>query len=462
MRLRRVMFLVSLGSIVCAHAASVQRLSLAEAIALAKQQNPEILMARKQVEAARGGRIQARAGYLPSVVTTGLLRKRTQQEQSRLRTDDYNASVRVIQNLYSGGAVRAGIAIARLVEEKRQLELEAVTNRVLMDLRVSYYEALLNRAKVDVREQSVRVMRDELEAQKQRFVAGTVGEINVRRAQVSMANEEPELFQAQTNLQNSYLRLSEVCGLTSGKRTTAAVAETTDRLQYQALHPDLNECLAYASLKRPEVRTREIDVEIETQQLIIDQSEQRPRVEAFTGYEAYSERDPQVGAEFNHGYVVGLNASWHIFDGFATRGRMIATRARREAAQAALEAAKLSVESDVRNAFFDLEQADRVMQSETRNVENASESLELARGNLTAGLGTQLDVLNATSDVTRARTTRLSAIYLHNAALARLARACARQPEELRFSPKISTAEESEREAKVFDVAKPPTALGTR
>jgi len=462
MRLLRALLLLSLGSVVFAQGASEKRLTLAEAIALAKKQNPEILIARKQVEAAHGGRIEARAGYLPSVVSSGLLRKRAEQEQSTLRSDDYNASLRVIQNVYSGGAVKARNAIARLLEEKRQLELEAVTDRVLMDLRVDYYEALLNRAKIDVREQSVRVMRDELEVQKQRFVAGTVGEINVRRAQVSLANEEPELFQAQTNLQNSYLRLSEVCGLTSGKRTTAAIAETTDRLQYQPLHPDLNECLGYASVKRPEVRSREIDVEVEEQQLIIDQSEQKPRVEVFTGYEVYSERDPSVGPEFNHGYVVGLNASWHLFDGYATRGRMIATRARRDAAQAALDAAQLSVQSDVRSAFFDLQQADRVMESETRNVENASESLDLARGNLGAGLGTQLDVLQATSDVTRARTTRLSAIYLHNAALARLAKACAREPDELGFNPKFRTAEDAKRQAQVFDVAKPPKGLGAR
>src|SRR5205085_1299709 len=83
-------------------------------------------------------------------------------------------------------------------------------------------------------------------------------------------------------------------------------------------------------------KAREIDVEIENQQLILDRSETRPRVEAFTGYELYSENDPLVGPEFNHGYIVGLNASWHIFDGFATRGRMQATTARRDAALARL------------------------------------------------------------------------------------------------------------------------------
>ena len=103
------------------------------------------------------------------------------------------------------------------------------------------------------------------------------------------------------------------------------------------------------------------------------------------------------------------------------------------------------------------------MESETRNVLNASESLELARSNLGAGLGTQLDVLQAAADVTRVRTTRLSAIYLHNAALARLARATAREPEELNFRPKkIADKADEKREAKTRQITQPPAALSKR
>lgn len=446
----------------CLPSFAQRTLSLDEAVALAKKQNPEIVIARKQLEAARGGRIEARAGYLPSVVSTGLLRKRAQQEQSRLREDDYNASLRVVQNVYSGGAVRARNAIARLLEEKRELELAAVTDRVLMDLRVAYYELLLNRAKIGVRKQSVGVMRDELKAQEERFSAGTVGKLNVSRAEVSLANEQPELFDAETRLQNSYLRVSELCGVDLNAKPRPAALEMAGELQYQAQRPDLAECLGHASALRPEVRSRQIDVEIEDQQTIIDRSELRPRVEAFSGYEVYSERDPEVGSEFNHGYVVGLNASWHLFDGFATKGRLQATRARREAAELALQAMQTSVESEVRSAFFDLQQADRVLESETRNVGSATESLELARSNLGAGLGTQLDVLQAASDVTRTRTTRLSAIYLHNAALARLARATARQPNELSFQTKAADEAQAKRAAKAFDMAQPPGALSNR
>jgi outer membrane protein len=429
-----------------------------EAVALAKKQNAEIAIAAKQVEAARGGVIEARSGFLPSVVSTGLLRKRESQVASRLRSDDYDASLRVVQNLYTGGAVTSQRAIAQLIEEKRTLEYQALVNRVAMDVRVAFYDVLLDRAKIRVREQSVGVLQEELKTQQERLSAGIVGALNVSRAEVALANEQPELIDAQTRLENSYLRLSQLIGVDPRSSTEPLRFEAAGQLQYHPRRPDLNECLAYADVSRPEIRALEINVEIENQQLILDRSETRPRVEAFTGYELYSERDPLVGPEFNHGYIVGINATWHIFDGFATRGRMQATRARRDAALHALEAARRSAASEVRSAFLDLQQADRVLESETRNVQNADESLEIAKGNLGAGLGTQLDILQAASDVTRTRTTRLGAFYLHNVARARLARASAREPEALGFAAKV--AEGPSPGKPVAEVVVPPSTLG--
>src|SRR5204863_9392452 len=86
-----------------------------EAVAVARKQNAEIAIAAKQVEAAHGGVIEARAGSLPSVVSTGLLRTINRQEASRLRSEDYNASIRVVQNLYTSGAVPSQRTIARLI-----------------------------------------------------------------------------------------------------------------------------------------------------------------------------------------------------------------------------------------------------------------------------------------------------------------------------------------------------------
>lgn len=431
--------------------------TIEQGLALATEQNPDIVIARKSVEAARGGLVQARAGYLPSVVSTGFADKRQEQNNSRLRLEDYSATVRAIENVYTGGAVSSATAIAKLKLEKQSYELEETTNRVAMEVRTAFYDLLLNRAKVRVHEDSVRALEEELKTQQERLRAGIVGTLNVRRAEVALANERPELISSRTQLSNSYLRLSELLGID----TTGGMEkpfEVGGQLQYEKHEPDLNDCLARADAHRPEIKSREKDVEIEERQYVLDRSELLPQIQIFSGYEVYSERDPASGPEFNHGYIVGLLGNWSLFDGFATKGKMQATRARAEAARQALEAARRAVASEVRSAFLDLEQASKVLETETKNVQTADESLQIARTNLGAGLGTQLDVLQATADVTRTRTTRLSAIYLHNVGLARLARACG-TTDALDFGTK---SDNQRNESQALDLAHPPSRLSQR
>src|SRR5262249_11393173 len=106
---------------------------------------------------------------------------------------------------------------------------------------------------------------------------------------------------------------------------------------------------------------------------------------------------------------------------------------------------------------------ERVLENETRNVQTADEALDMAKGNFAAGLGTQLDVLQAAADVTRTRTTRLSAIYLHNVALARLTHACASSADALNFrSDFTDTKHENHNAAHAADGAKPPQKMTHR
>jgi outer membrane protein len=438
--------------------------TIQQAVAVAQEHNPDILIARKKVQAARGGWIEARSGRLPLLSSSGLYDKRQQQSQSQLRQEDYNAILRLEQNIYTGGAVASQVAIAQLNIDKANYELQEIASRVAMDVRIAFNDILLNRAKIRVREDSVRVFEEQLKTQQENFDAGIVGKLNVQRAEVVLANERPELFNAQTQLKSSYLRLGDLFGFYAGRgRTDSAQFEVAGDLQYQPNHADLNNCLARADATRGVVKAREKDIEIEDNQYILDRSAMRPQIRAFSGYEIYSERDPAVGQEFNYGGVVGINATWNIFDGFATKGRMQATRARREAAVEALAAARRSVASEVRSAFYDLEQADRVLETETQNVQTADESLEIAKSNFAAGLGTQLDILQAASDVTRTRTTRLSAIYLHNVGVARLAHACGTSAQALDFKANITNTKiENRNAAQAADVAKPPAKLGQR
>src|SRR5437762_11617186 len=115
--------------------------------------------------------------------------------------------------------------------EKQRCELEEVRNKVAMDVRVGFYDVLLNRAKVRVRENSVRALGEELKTQEERLRAGIVGTLNVRRAQVALANEQPELANTKTQLTNPYLRLVELFGIDFRSNPYQPRSEVAGQLQ---------------------------------------------------------------------------------------------------------------------------------------------------------------------------------------------------------------------------------------
>src|SRR5215475_13609916 len=111
---------------------AVPAYSIDEAVALAQERNPEILIAHKKVTAARGGFIEARSGYLPSLSSSGLYDKRQTQSETNLRQEDYNAIVKLEQNIYTGGAVGSQVAIARLNIVKANYDLQETISHVTM------------------------------------------------------------------------------------------------------------------------------------------------------------------------------------------------------------------------------------------------------------------------------------------------------------------------------------------
>src|SRR5437762_7987872 len=169
---------------VWSHAFGTPIYTIEQAVAVAQAHNPEIEIARKKVQGAHGGWVEARSGYLPWLSSTGLIDKRQQQTETRLRDEDYNAILKLEQNLYTGGAVTSQVAIARLNIVRANYDLQETTSRVIMDVRIAFNELLLNRAKVRVHDDSVRMLEQELKSERGNFSAGIVAKLNVQRAEV--------------------------------------------------------------------------------------------------------------------------------------------------------------------------------------------------------------------------------------------------------------------------------------
>jgi outer membrane protein len=433
---------------------------LSHCIDLAIEQNPDIAVARKRIEEAGGDITVARAQALPSISATGRARQREDEsaETTDLRDERYLASVQVTQNLFSGGGVRGKIGIAKLIAEKRRLDYKATVDRVVMEVRIGFYEVLYRQALMAVREEAVAVLREELKLETARFKTGTVGELNVRRAAVTLANEEPDLIDAISAVQTAYIRLSALLGIALDPNQGQVPFTILGGLKLNHPRLGLRDCLIRAESVRPEIKARELEITIETKQITVDRSALLPRLDAFAGYQVYENQvvvPPQqlppgvvpspeyfvttYDAGVASGYIVGITGSWQIFDGFATSGKLKATRARRDAAGRTLEGTKLEIQADVRIAFQQFEDAKATLSAQAKNVDLARESLQLAQANMAAGQTSQLDVLQSALDLTRTQTIRLKALFDVNVAVARLQRSIAEDWREAPALPATDT-----------------------
>ena len=185
----------------------------------------------------------------------------------------------------------------------------------------------------------------------------------------------------------------------------------------------LDDCLQRADVTRPEIGAHKLAIDGLQRQIVVEKSATRPQLNGFVSYDLYSEQDVRATNGDFSGYTVGVQATWQIFDGFMTRGKVRGVQAQIGEAEAALATTRLQVEADVRTAFYELEQAEATLRPQAENIRLANENLDLTAKNFDAGVATQLEVLQARVDLTRAQLTELSSRQAYNTALAKLLRA---------------------------------------
>jgi outer membrane protein TolC len=147
-----------------------------------------------------------------------------------------------------------------------------------------------------------------------------------------------------------------------------------------------------------------------------------PNVAAFGGWALNKGPTTSFGDSY-HGWLVGLQSQWDIFDGRATQGRVAQARSALAQTRLSVTEAQLSVDVEVSRAHSQWQQAAELAEASARVVEQATEAVRLANARYNAGTGTQLDVLAAQVELTTARTNQIQAYHGYNVAVAALRKA---------------------------------------
>jgi outer membrane protein len=408
-------------------------LSRRDAVEIAMGQNSVILRGRADLRAAHGIQMQLRSAVMPRAAITGFYNAKEPSLVNEsfpgssniftLPNQSWQADAQLQQPLYSGGRITSSLRSAKLTREQAVLAFQTTVADALLSTRIAYDDVLLAQQQILVQEASIKLLSNELEDVQRRFEAGTVPRFNVLRAEVELANARPRLITARNQFRIAKNNLVNLLGYTMPRGVVEDIPlQLTDNLQARPFNVDLASAVGKALQQRSELAALRKTERLRREDIVTARAGYRPGFQAFGGYQFRSPTfDNDLGRDL-HGWEAGVSMSWNPWDGGATRGRVIEAEARHDRAQVDIADEQRQIELDVRTAYSQFVQAQEVLESQKKVQEQAEEALRLAEARMHAGTGTQLDVLNAQTSLTDARTTQVQALHDYSVARSRLLR----------------------------------------
>ena len=443
---------------------SAQRtLTLDEAVQLALKQNPDILKALQDIQRTKGQIFQVAAQGVPNLIGTGnylntdnklrqglssssgknsslfvplidpqtgvqtgvldLNRLSSGSGSNSSLNNTYLLNIQLRQLIYNGGAVFAAVRGAKLTADNSFYQLRETVETVVNNVKTQFANILQNEALIRIQEQQIALLASQLKDQENRFAAGTVPRFDVLQAEVALANQRPQLINAQNNFRIAQLQLSQTLGYDyvpdRGERPPFRVI---GQLEVIPFNINIADAVAIAEKYRPLLRQARQNVMIQQENVKVQKAGYLPSIFGTANYLLQNDRRTQDLTRTDNGFTVGGNITWNVFDGGLTYGKVRQARAEMLQSAVTYEDTRRSIGLAVQDALSRLRQSLELVNSQRENVGKAEESVRLSRARLSAGAGTQLDVLNAQVALSQAQVTELQARYSYVVALGDLRR----------------------------------------
>lgn len=411
------------------------RYTLEQAVLTALQRNADIQRARQDIERTKGLYIQVRAEILPKVEANlnvqntdphlGSISSGSSGGLSGVPTQ-YSLSIAATQVVFAGGRIISNIRAAAFTRDSSYFAFRNTIDVVIATVKQQFYQVLLNRELINVQESSVNLLKSQLQDQQNRFEAGTVPRFNVLQAQVALSNQYPLLIAAQNQYRISVLQLAKTLGLDfDPMRAGQPPLEAIGTLEFHPRHIPLQAAIELAKERRPFLKQQKAIVLSDAAQVGVARAGYFPQFSVSAGEDFRSSPISENINAVRSGYVFSGTGSWAIWDWGATYGNVKQARAVLEQAKITLDDANRQVELEVQQQDSNLTQSAELVKATEESVGQAQEALRLASARLSAGAGTQLEVLDSRVQVTQAESNRVQALFNYNVALAEFDRVTA-------------------------------------
>jgi cobalt-zinc-cadmium efflux system outer membrane protein len=394
-----------------------EQLSLKEAIDIALQQNPEVIGARRGIDAARG-RFWQGISLPPPTLSVGYdyiplgsgISRYDERAVGISQSFDFPSTI-----VLRGSSLSSEIDAAE--SDTRSLQLS-----VTMEVKLAYFAVLSRQQKLQLAEENFRVAEDVAGKAEIRLNAGegTNLENLTAKVQRTQALNDVELARNELRVATSELDLVLGRGIEHASREYVL----TDTLSHRPYAFALESLIGYAQQSNPQLQSVQSRLSAASTRRTIAWSSILP---SFTVSYA---RQAQAGNQDLYGVSFGVSLPiWFLFD---HRGRIQEATAEYARVESDLTAKRLGINRGVKVAYLQFTNDERQIRLyATDLLPQAEEVFRIASRGYLAGETAYIALLLAQQTLISVRRARIDALYNYSASLARLEYAVGRELAEL-------------------------------
>lgn len=402
-------------------------LNLPKTVQMALDYNRDIKNSQYALKKAEYAINQAQAGKKPSVdYTFGAQRSRATDAATYSRAASLMGSANSISNafsngisvnipLYTGGLVEGQIDVAKLGKTNAQEEILRVEQATKYSAIEGYYGLLAYQELQGVYHEAVDNLQGHLDNVQAQYNVGTKAKVDVLSSDVSLANAKTTAITADNNVAIAESNLNNILGLPLETKLNLA----DHQLPFDTYNISLQEAMDYAMKYRPEVLQAAIAVQEAERSIDIADAGNKPTV-AITGGNDWADNTfPGIDAN-KRSWKVAAGVTYNFYDGGATKAKVNQAKQDLLVARETEQKTRESVQLQVKQAYLNIRSAAQKVEETQTVVDQARENYRIQNIRYQAGVGINLDVLDAQLSLNQAQVNHIQALYDYNVGIAKL------------------------------------------
>lgn len=321
-----------------------------------------------------------------------------------------NAVVSVNQLLFDGSYI-VGLQAARVYRELAAKSNDMTKVQVAENVKKAYYGVLVNQERMGLLDATLNRLDSNLREMKASYASGFVEKIDLDRLQVQRNNLATEKEKV-TRFQEITLSLLK---FQMGYDMNQPI-ELRDQLRDVRFEENLLENSVLNPLDRPEMKllqTQKAATKLEIRNIragylpSIGLQLQRGALAGANDFDRVL--DPN-GSWFAYGSI-GLGVNWSLFDSFTKRYRVQQKQLELQKVENNIYDFGKAINLQTNQAQVTLRSSYETMKNQEMTLQLSQEVLEVARKKYAAGVGSNLEVINAESEYRQAQANYYNAVY---------------------------------------------------